>query len=115
MRPLAALLAILTGSAVALAVGLLLTWVVILFLPADEARFAPEHAALLKAIGVFGLFSAVCAASLSGVLRLRAWGFAAPSAAGSLYGELRLRAWRFAAHAATAAMFALAVWAYWPR
>jgi hypothetical protein len=95
MRPLAALLAILTGSAVALAVGLLLTWVVILFLPADEARFAPEHAALLKAIGVFGLFSAVSAASL--------------------YGELRLRAWRFAAHAATAAMFAIAVWAYWPR
>ena len=34
MRPLAALLAILTGSAVALASGLLLTWVVILFLPA---------------------------------------------------------------------------------
>ena len=38
MRPLAALLAILTGSAVALASGLLLTRVVILFLPADEAR-----------------------------------------------------------------------------
>lgn len=95
MRPLAALLAILTGSAVALAVGLLLTWVVILFLSAEEARFAPEHAALLKAIGVFGIFAVVSATSL--------------------YGELRTRAWRFAAHAATVAMFAVAVWAYWPR
>ena len=95
MRPLAALLAILTGSAVALAIGLLLTWVVILFLSADEARFAPEQPALLKAIAVFGLFSAVSAASL--------------------YGELRLRSWRFAAHAGTVGMFAVAVWAYWPR
>jgi hypothetical protein len=95
MRPLAALLAILTGSAVALTVGLLLTWVTILFLPAQQARFAPEHAALLKAIGVFGVFAAVAAASL--------------------YGELRERHWRLSAHAATLAMFALAVWAYWPR
>ncbi len=95
MRPLAALLAILTGSAVALTVGLLLTLITILFLPANEARFAPEHSALLKAITVFGVFSAISAASL--------------------YGEMRLRAWRFAAHVATVAMFALAVWAYWPK
>jgi hypothetical protein len=95
MRPLAALLAILTGSAVALAVGLLLTYVTILFLPALEARFAPEHAALLKAIGVFGLFAAISATSL--------------------YGEMRERSWRVRAHAATLLMFALAVWAYWPK
>jgi hypothetical protein len=95
MRPLAALLAILTGSAVALTVGLLLTWVTILFLPAQEARFAPEHGALLKAIAVFGLFAAVSASSL--------------------YGEMRDRGWRFAAHGATVAMFAVAVWAYWPK
>jgi hypothetical protein len=95
MRPLAALLAILTGSAVALAVGLLLTYVTILFLPAQEARFAPEHAALLKAIGVFGVFSVISGASL--------------------YGELRERSWRFGAHAATLAIFALAVWVYWPK
>ena len=95
MRPLAALLAILTGSAVALTVGLLLTWVTILFLPAQEARFAPEHGALLKAIGVFGLFASIAALSL--------------------YGELRERRWRFRAHGATVATFALAVWAYWPK
>lgn len=95
MRPLAALLAILMGSAVALAVGLLLTWIVILFLPAEQARFAPEHAALVRAVLVFTAFAAVTA--------------------GSFYGEQRQRRWRLAAHVATLAMFALAVWLYWPK
>ncbi|HUA89038.1 MAG TPA: hypothetical protein VL994_06360 [Steroidobacteraceae bacterium] len=95
MRPLAALLAILTGSALALTIGLFLTFITILFLSAQEARFAPEHAALLKAIAVFGVFAAVSGASL--------------------YGEMRLRRWRPAAHVATVLMFALAVWAYWPK
>lgn len=95
MRPLTALLGILMGSATALAVGLLLTWVTILFLPAEEARFAPEHAALLKAISVFTIFALV--------------------SAGSFYGQLRERHWRYGVHAATLAMFAVAVWLYWPR
>jgi cbb3-type cytochrome oxidase subunit 1 len=95
MRPLAALLAILMGSAVALAAGLLLTWIVILFLPAEEARFAPERPALVRAVLVFTAFAAVTAASF--------------------YGEQRGRRWRLAAHAATLAMFALAVWLYWPK
>ena len=95
MRPVTALLAILAGSAIALAVGLLLTWVTILFLPAEEARFAPEQAALLKAISVFTIFAVI--------------------SAGSFYAQLRERHWRYGAHAATLAMFALAVWLYWPR
>ena len=95
MRPLAALLAILAGSAVALAVGLLMTWAVILFLPADEARFAPEHAALMRAIATFTAFAAV--------------------AVGSFYAEQRERPWRLGAHAATLAMFTVAVWLYWPK
>ena len=95
MRPLAALLAILMGSAVALATGLLLTWIVILFLPAEEARFAPEHAALVRAVLVFTAFAAATAASF--------------------YGEQRERRWRLAVHAATLAMFALTVWLYWPK
>jgi len=95
MRPLAALLAILAGSAVALATGLLMTWTVILFLPADEARFAPEHSALMRAIATFTLFAAV--------------------SCGSFYAEQRERPWRLAAHAATLAMFAVAVWLYWPK
>ena len=95
MRPLAALLAILAGSAVALAVGLLMTWIVILFLPADEARFAPEHAALMRAVAIFSAFAAV--------------------SVGSFYAEQRERRWRLGAHAATLAMFALALWLYWPK
>jgi hypothetical protein len=95
MRPLAALLAILAGSAVALAVGLLMTWTVILFLPADEARFAPEHAALMRAIATFTAFALV--------------------AVGSFYAEQRERPWRLGAHAATLAMFTVAVWLYWPK
>jgi hypothetical protein len=97
MRPLTFLLAILMGSTVALAVGLLLTWVVILFLPQNEAQFAPEHAALLRAVAVFTLFATVTAVSF--------------------YGEfvIRSRSWRFTAHAATVAMFGVAVWMYWPK
>ena len=95
MRPLAALLAILMGSAVALASGLIMTWIVILFLPAEEARFAPEQPALVRAVLVFTAFAAVTA--------------------GSFYGEQRQRPWRLGAHAATLAMFALAVWLYWPK
>lgn len=94
VKPLTALLAILAGSAVALAAGLIMTWTVILLLPADEQRFAPEHAHLLRAIVVFTLFAAVSAASF--------------------YGQLRERRWRGAAHTATLAVFALVVWLYWP-
>ena len=97
MRPLGFLLAIVTGSTVALSIGLLLTWVVILFLPENEAQFAPEHGPLLRAIAVFSLFAA--------------------TAATSFYGELatRSRSWRFLAHLATVAMFGVAVWMYWPK
>ena len=97
MRPLAFLLAIVTGSTVALSIGLLLTWVVILFLPENEAQFAPEHGPLLRAVAVFTLFAA--------------------TAALSLYGEMarRVRSWRFLAHFATVAMFGVAIWMYWPK
>ena len=97
MRPLAFLLAILTGSTVALSIGLLLTWVVILFLPENEAQFAPEHGPLLRAVAVFTLFAA--------------------AAALSFYGEMasRARSWRFLAHFLTVAMFGVAVWMYWPK
>jgi hypothetical protein len=94
MKPLTALLGILAGSAVALATGLIMTWIVILLLPEDEQRFAPEHSHLVRAIAVFTLFSAVSGASF--------------------YGELRERRWRGAAHGATLLVLALAVWLYWP-
>ena len=94
MRPLSALLAILTGSAVALATGLILTWITTLFLTKDEARFAPEQLPLLKTVVVFTLFAAVCA--------------------GALLGELKQRRWRYQAYVATVLMFAVTVWMYWP-
>src|SRR5580700_4142910 len=87
MKPLAALLAILAGSAIALAVGLIMTWIVILF--------APEQAALARAVVTFTLFAAVTS--------------------GSFYAQQRERGWRLAAHAATLAMFAVTVWLYWPK
>ncbi|MFI4879335.1 MAG: hypothetical protein ACHQD6_02600 [Steroidobacterales bacterium] len=95
MRPLAALLAILAGSAIALAAGLVMTWIVILFLPANEQRFAPEQPALVRAMLIFTAFAAVTAASF--------------------YGEQRERSWRLPAHAASILMFAVAVWLYWPK
>ncbi len=95
MRPLTALLGILMGSTVALAVGLLMTWITTLFLPSDAVRFAPEQWPLLQAVLVFTLFAAAAAASF--------------------YGDLRSRRWRFQAYAATIVMFGATVWLYWPR
>ena len=95
MKPLAALLGILAGSVVSLDSGLIMTWIVILLLPADEQRYAPEHAHLLQAIAVFTLVSA--------------------ASGGSFYGELTVRRWRLLAHAGTLAALALAVWLYWPK
>jgi hypothetical protein len=95
MRPLTALLAILTGSAVALASGLILTWITTLFLTKNEARFAPEQLPLLKAVAVFTLFSA--------------------ASAGALLGDVKRQRWRYQAYLATLVMFGVAVWVYWPR
>jgi hypothetical protein len=94
MKPLTALLGILAGSAVALASGLIMTWIVILLLPENEQRFAPEHSHLVRAILVFTLFAGISFASF--------------------IGEARAWRWRAAVHAGTAAAFALAVWLYWP-
>ena len=83
------------GSAVSLAVGLIGTWIVILLLPQQAARFAPEQVPLLQAIALFT-------------------GLAATSAA-SFYGELRNRTWRLAAHGLCVALLSLTVWIYWPK
>jgi len=95
MRPLAALIAIVFGSAVSLAMGLAMTWAVLLFLPDEAAIFAGEKAPLLQAIAIFTITSVVAGASL--------------------YGELRERSWRRIAHASMLAVLGLAVWVYWPR
>ncbi len=83
------------GSTVSLAVGLGMTWIVILFIPEHADRLAAEKGPLVQGILLFTLISA--------------------AAAGSFYGELRGRQWRFPAHLMTVAMLGIAVWMYWPR
>lgn len=95
MRPWVVLLGIVMGSAVSVALALLLTGVVFLLLPQHADRLAEERMPLLLA----------CLLSV---------GLAA-IAVTSFYGELRLRRWRFAAHVVLAGMLALTVWSYWPK
>jgi len=95
MRPLAVLIAIVTGSAVSLAVGLLMTGAVLLFMPAQDERFVAETGPLLQAILLFTLLSAASGAAL--------------------YGELRSRRWKLGAMAGMVAMLGVAVLTYWPR
>lgn len=95
MKPLTVLIGIVMGSAVSLAVGLLMTMIVILLLPEHADRLAAEKAPLVKAILLFTLLSTAAAASF--------------------YGEIRLRRWRFPAHVAMAAVLGAAFWMYWPR
>jgi hypothetical protein len=94
MKPLAVLIGIVMGSAVSLAVGLLMTMIVILLIPEHADRLAAEKAPLVQAILLFTLLSAAAAASF--------------------YGEIRLRRWRFPAHLAMVAVLGAACWIYWP-
>ena len=95
MRPLAVLIGIVTGSTVSIAIGLTLTWIVLLFLPEQAERFAAEQGPLLKAMALFCVLAAV--------------------AGSSFYAELRLRPWRRWAHASMLTLLGIAVWVYWPR
>ena len=94
MKPLAVLLAIITGSAVALAVALGMTGIVFLLLPEYHARLAPEQLPLLKGL---------------------AWSWAlALTGAASLIGEIQQRAWRRGAQALLAVVLLLLAWRFWP-
>ncbi len=96
MRPLAVLIAIVTGSAVSLAVGLLMTGAVLLFMTAEQDRFVTEKGPLLQAILLFTLLSAA-----SGRRPVRR--AAGPPLAPRGHGR------------AMVAMLGVAVWTYWPR
>ena len=82
------------GSTVSLAVGLLGTWIVILFLPQQAAKFAPEQGALLQSIAVLTALAAATAFSF--------------------YGDLTTRKWRPAAHVVSFLLLMLTIWVYWP-
>ncbi|MGC4028083.1 MAG: hypothetical protein QM696_04320 [Steroidobacteraceae bacterium] len=94
MRPLAALLGVLLGSAVAIFTGLTLTLVVYLFLPEYHDRLSQEFLPLLKAVG----WSAVLVAAV----------------AGALVSELRQYPKRHLMLAVAAATLVAFAWAYWP-
>ena len=95
MRPTVVLLGIVMGSAVSIAVALLMTGVVFLLLPEYANRLAEERHPLLTACLLSVLLAAVAGASF--------------------YGEVKARRWRFVAHGALLAMLILSLWTYWPR
>ena len=95
MRPLVVLLGIVMGSAVSIALGLLMTGTVFLLLHDSDSRLADESRPLMATCIVSVLLAAVSAASF--------------------YGELRQKRWRLAAHAVLVAGLAFAAWTYWPK
>ncbi len=94
MKPLAVLLAIVMGSAVALAVSLGMTGIVFLLLPEYSARLAGEHAPLLKGLAW-------------------SWSLALASAA-AFVGEVKNARWRRPMQLLTALILALLAWRFWP-
>jgi hypothetical protein len=96
MRPLAVLIGIIMGSALALTVGLVLTWVTLAILPAADAeQLTSERAPLGLAIGIFAALTVISALSF--------------------YGQLRERAWRHLANGVMLAALVGSVWLYWPK
>lgn len=94
MKPLTVLLAIVLGSAVALAVSLGMTGVIFLLLPEYSVRLAGEKAPLLTGL---------------------AWSWSlALAAAGSFLGELQSRPWRRPVQLLLLLMLAALAWRYWP-
>jgi len=95
MRPLAVLLGIVMGSAVAVAVALGMTAVVFLLLPEYHARIDPERAALYHGLAW-------------------SWSLAAVGAA-AFAGELRRRRWRRLPQLLLLVLVVALAWIYWPR
>jgi predicted membrane protein len=94
MRPMAVLMGIITGSAVALTVSLTMSAIVFFLLPEYSARLAPERLPLLRGL-------------------LWSWSLVAVGGA-SFVGELRHWRWRYAAQLALAAMLLALGIIYWP-
>jgi hypothetical protein len=73
MRPLAFLLGVVTGSAVAIAVCLGMVLIVFLLLRADHPQFREELPTLARFTLLFGIYGAIGLASLFAQLRARPW------------------------------------------
>jgi len=94
MRPMAVLIGIIMGSAIALSVALSMSGVVFLLIPEYSARLAPERLPLLK--GLAWSWSL----ALLGII--------------SFAGELRNRRWRYPAQMGMAAILTALLIIYWP-
>jgi hypothetical protein len=94
MRPMAVLMGIITGSAVAMSVSLTMSAIVFFLLPEYSVRLAPERLPLLK-----GLLWSWSLAGVGGVC---------------FVGELRHWRWRYPAQIALAAMMITLGIIYWP-
>jgi hypothetical protein len=94
VRPLAVLIGIIMGSAVAMTASLTMSAIVFFLLPEYSARLAPERLPLLKGL-IWGW-------SLAGV------------GVASFVGELRGRPWRYGPQTLLAVMLAALVIMYWP-
>lgn len=94
MSPLAALTAILMGSAVAITTGLLMVLAVYGILGSDYPRLMAEIPSLLRSLGLFGVLTAVSVAAF--------------------IGAVRYRSWRWYAQVGTYGWIAVIVLAYWP-
>jgi hypothetical protein len=94
MRPMAVLIGIIMGSAVAMSVSLSMSAIVFFLLPEYAVRLAPERLPLLKGL-------------------LWSWSLAAVGGA-SFVGELKHLRWRYATELALAAMLVVLGFIYWP-
>jgi hypothetical protein len=94
MRPMAVLIGIIMGSAIALTVSLSMSAVVFVLLPEYAVRLASERMPLLRGL-------------------LWSWSLAGVASA-SFIGELRQRRWRFGTEAVLAAMLTALLIVYWP-
>ena len=94
LKPLAALLGIIAGSAVALAASLAMTEIVFLLLPEYSLRLGPERLPLARGL---------------------AWSWSLALVAGaSFVGELRGAAWRRPAQLLLALVLTGLAWTFWP-
>jgi hypothetical protein len=94
MRPMAVLIGIIMGSAVAMSVSLSMSAIVFFLLPEYAVRLAPERLPLLKGL-------------------LWSWSLAIVGGA-SFVGELKHLRWRYATELVLGAMLIVLGFIYWP-
>lgn len=93
MRPMAVLIGIIMGSAIALTLSLSMSGIVFMLLPEYAARLAPERLPLLKGLAWSAGLAAVGAASFIGELRQRRWRYPAQIVLAGILATLTITYW----------------------